>query len=185
MEKTWVILSIFVVGGIAVLLSYAWAWRQKERRSNLWGRTPERLRGIWVFTGTLTAMSFLYLTWYAVFDDDARVDLSQLIAAYALFLLSAAVWAPVTFRAIEDRVSLWPRVFVVLNLLCTAAAATWMAFLFLWHDEDRTFMVWFASACMVVQHVLMDLLLWAYFFLPVREQPQEEETTVRLVVVQT
>ena len=173
MEKTcliFIFVEVFVLGGICVLWSYRWVWRQKQqRRGLLWGRTPEPLRGIWVFTGTLTALSFLYLTWYAAFDDDAdQIDLPQLIAAYALFLVSATLWAPVTFHAIDarrDRAPLWPSVMVVLNLVCTAAAATWMVVVFLWHEENRTFVVVFASACMVVQHVVMDMLLWAYYFL--------------------
>ncbi len=97
-----------LVGGLAVLGSYAVCLAtHPATRDALWGGVPEAWRGLYtVSMFCATGGYFAFTSWFAWTCDAERGryfggrTLDAVTAIYALVMLSAALWMPLTFAHI-------------------------------------------------------------------------------------
>ena len=95
-----VLLGLIVVGGTAVLASYAWAFAvSDELRAGLWGGVPQWMQAYYTPSMFLAAAGFFPFTWLFAFRTDPRESpYSTVLLAYALILFPSAAW-PTRFKS--------------------------------------------------------------------------------------
>lgn len=164
-----------VVGGVAVLASYALALRvSPEVRAALWGGVPEGLRPLYTVNMLLAAAGYFPFTFLLVFrttadqlDRAARLPCSALTGFYALVLLPSALWLPLTALLIQaPSPGLWLAVRVCLFLVGLGSAGLLYALLRLaLHRRDRLAWVGVAGAVpFFVQTGVLDALIWPAYY---------------------
>jgi hypothetical protein len=101
-KKAW--LAINVVGGVAVLGSYAHGIATHENPAQmLWGTTPAELQAVYDITMLLAAAGYFVFSYYFAFCTDADnvsvgpYGFGLISALYALVLVPSALWMPLTF----------------------------------------------------------------------------------------
>lgn len=99
--------ALNVVGGLAVLASYALAFRQPpEVRDALWGGVPTALQPVYTASMLTAALGYFPMTWLFVFGQPAYADARRphhdraMLAAYGLILGPSALWLPMTVELI-------------------------------------------------------------------------------------
>jgi hypothetical protein len=101
--------ALNVVGGLAVLASYAWGVvLSPALRTGLWGGVPETLRGVYTANMLLAATGYFPFAFLLIFRaprDRLRVEAGVgpglVFALFALVLIPSALWLPLTARMIE------------------------------------------------------------------------------------
>jgi hypothetical protein len=99
---------INVLGGIAVLGSYAWCLtRYPAGAGDFWGGVPDGLRPVYTVNMFLAAAGYFAFTFFLVFrlapGDGARgLGRGTFNALYALILAPSALWMPLTFAMLES-----------------------------------------------------------------------------------
>lgn len=103
------LLWLNVLGGSAVLGSYAWGLGgHPELRGALWGGVPEALRPLYTASMLLAAAGYFAFSFYVFFRlAPERVSVGRLgfgvfHALYALILLPSALWLPLTLVMLES-----------------------------------------------------------------------------------
>lgn len=112
-KKAW--FAINAVGGAAVLGSYAQGLlTHPDTRNDLWGSIPAELQAIYGVTMWLAAGGYFFFSYYFVARTDAdevrigRFGFGLINALYALIMVGAAAWMPLTFAYLESPSSaLW------------------------------------------------------------------------------
>jgi hypothetical protein len=97
---------INVLGGIAVLGSYAWCMRAYPAQvGDFWGGVPEGLQSVYTLNMGLAAAGYFAFTFYVLARLDSaarpRFGLGTFNALYALILVPSALWMPLTFVMLE------------------------------------------------------------------------------------
>lgn len=112
-KKVW--LAINAVGGAAVVGSYVHGLStHPETRNDLWGSIPLELQAVYGVTMWLAAAGYFFFSHVLVVRTDAeqvrfgRFAFGLINALYALIMVCAASWMPLTFAYLEDpSPSLW------------------------------------------------------------------------------
>jgi hypothetical protein len=113
-KKQW--LAINVVGGVAVLGSYAHGLiTHPETRDLLWGDMPGPLQDVYGVTMWLATAGYLVFMYYVLFRVDAakarvgqRFGFGVINACCAAVVIASALWMPLTFVYLDDPSSaLW------------------------------------------------------------------------------
>jgi hypothetical protein len=105
-KKTW--LAINAVGGAAVLGSYAHGLAtHPETRNELWGGIPPELQGIYGVTMWLAAAGYVFFSYAFVARTTSEVRFGRfgfgvINALYALIMVGAATWMPLTFAYLQS-----------------------------------------------------------------------------------
>jgi hypothetical protein len=106
-KKAW--LAINVVGGVAVLGSYAHGLvTHPETRIALWGAIPEELKAVYGVTMWLAAGGYFSFSYYFLVRTDAdsvrfgHFGFGLINTLYALVMLASALWMPLTFAYLEN-----------------------------------------------------------------------------------
>jgi len=149
-----------IVGGVLVLTSYAWAVLRKNADS-LWGGVKwPCVRGAWGLSGLLTAIAFLYIAGILLFDETVAdaVDYTLVNIAFASILWPAALWAPITFAAIENRERV---IFVFIALLMVAIGSIGVLFCVAPLQSD---LLNICATMLIFQHLMLDHILWFVLF---------------------
>jgi len=105
-KKAW--LAINAIGGTAVLGSYAHGLlTHPETRGELWGSIPPELQSVYGVTMWLAAAGYFFFSYELAVRADAKAvrfgpfGFGLINALYALIMVAAATWMPLTFAYFE------------------------------------------------------------------------------------
>lgn len=172
--RLWLI-AVNVVGGVAVLGSYAHGLLTHPDTSGaVWGGVPASLKP-WYIVSMLTAAAgyflFSYYIGFALDPERARIGerfgFGVFVWLYALLLAASAFWMPLTFAMIETpTAALWIAIRTVLflvalgslGLLIAIATATPRA------GDWSYWLALLGATAFCIQTVVLDAFVWPAYF---------------------
>jgi hypothetical protein len=168
------LLWLNLVGGVAVLGSYAWGLAaHPATRGALWGGVPESLRPLYTASMLLAAVGYFAFSFFVFFRLDPQRDrvgpfgFNIFLALYALFLLPSALWLPLTFAMLESpSPALWAAIRTVLALVAVGSLGL-VAALALARPVEAPIARAIAIAGALAfsfQTALLDALVWPAYF---------------------
>ena len=173
--KKWLLLLINIIGGAAVLGSYAIGILTHPNASQvLWGEVPESIRPFYTANMLLAAMGYFAFIYFILFRLNTvktrvagRFGFDLFTALFAGVLIPSALWMPLTFLAVErSSLALVWAVRIVLWLVGLASLALFYAILKveprqpLW--AQRVALVGSIAFC--IQTAFLDAIVWIFFF---------------------
>jgi len=173
--KKMVMVLINLIGGIAVLGSYALGILTHPNASQiLWGGVPQTIRHFYTAGMLLAAAGYFAFSYFILFrlhPEDTRVTnqfgFGLFNALYAAILLPSALWMPLTFLAVErsSLAILWMvrMVLVIVGLASVSLIAALLKVMprqSLW--AHRVALVGSVGFCL--QTAILDAILWSTFF---------------------
>ena len=164
-----------VVGGIAVLGSYAHGLlTEVALRPKLWGGVPETWRPLYTVNMFLAAGGYFFFTAHflmralpsrALFFN--RLGFEWIIFLYATFLISSALWMPLTFSMMKvPSDGTWFAIRSVLTMT-GIASVTLLVSLFASNAERGDWLFWAAVAGLttfIIQTAILDAVIWPRYF---------------------
>ncbi len=159
------LLAVHVVGGVAVLGSYAWGVAQPDP-GRLWGTLPEAAVGPYTASMPLAALGYFLLMAWA--DRRASAGEPTEVGAIATLLAASSLWMPLCFAALDGPAEAragW-LVAVQLDLATTALASLWLLRA-VFATRAPTWAWRLTAAGWVAfcwQTVVLDALIWPRFF---------------------
>ena len=174
-QKKLLLILINIIGGIAVLGSYAIGITTHPQAVQiLWGGVPESIRPFYTLGMLFAALGYFAFTYFILFrlkPEDARVGsrfgYGLFVALYACILFPSALWMPLTFLAVEQTspALLW-MVRLVLVLVGAASVGLLLALLKVTPKQPlwahRLAIV--GIVCFCIQTAILDAVLWGTFF---------------------
>jgi len=173
--KKWLLLLINIIGGAAVLGSYALTILTHPNAGQiLWGEVPESIRPYYTTNMLLATMGYFAFIYFILFKLDpvktrvaGRFGYGLFTALFTVILLPSALWMPLTFLAFElsSQPLLWA-VRVVLWIVGLASVALCYAIMrvephqSLW--AKRVALVGSIAFC--IQTAFLDAIVWVFFF---------------------
>jgi hypothetical protein len=167
--------AIVLLGGIAVLSSYAYSLGMDPiTRAKLWGGVPQPLLPVYTVSMALAAAGFFAFTYFLL----VRVDPGKVLicgrfryrlfhALYVLILAPSALWLPLTSAMIQRPSSvLWLGIRLALASVGLGSVALLGALLGLRPRRPST-AYWLAVAgvgAFCIQTAVLDLFVWTAFF---------------------
>ena len=169
------LIVIILIGGIAVLGSYAWGILAVPNAGRiLWGDVPDILRilsTIWMLPGALGYFAYTYFILFRLNPDEThiyqRFGYGVFSILYIAILIPSALWLPLTSLAVSSSSPLLDWV-VRLDLVVVGLASLALLFALL-HTQPRQPMwaFWLAVIGCVffcIQTVILDAILWGAYF---------------------
>ena len=175
-QKRW-LLVINILGGAAVLGSYAWGLSTHPGAAKvLWAGTPQVWQWISTANMLLAALGYFAFTIFILLRLDpehtrlfGRFGYGAFNALYAAILFPSAAWMPLTFAAIAapEALTVWS----VRLLLAFIGLASLSLLLVLWSVDAQPrvrthYLALIGCALFCLQTVVMDAIVWAAFFNP-------------------
>ncbi len=166
---------INILGGIAVLGSYAWGLSTHPGGVNaLWGGLPQWLRSLYTVGIILAALGYLAFTsfLFALDPETTQINIqagfNTFNILYAAILIPSALWMPLTFATLAHPGSLlWLADRLLLSIVGLAALGLLSALLNI-QPRKPAWIFWLAFAGGVffaIQTALLDALIWTNYFL--------------------
>jgi hypothetical protein len=168
------LLAITILGGLAVLGSYAWGFLTiPDAGEILWGGVPSGLRPVYTSSMFLAAVGYFTFSAYILHLDPVKTKIPGrggfwiYNLAYATILVSSALWLPLTILAIgqSSRVILW---LVRIDLAIVAAASLGMLYVLINVQPRKTNwlhrLAVLGSIVFCFQTVVLDAIVWAANF---------------------
>ncbi len=167
--------GINVIGGLAVLGSYAWGIATHPGSAgDVWGGVPAGLQPVYtvsMLTAAVGYFAFTYFVFFRVDPEDARIGSSGayplLNGLYALILFPSALWMPLTFAMLDGPDgTLWLAIRVVLAAVGIGSVGLLLALLAL-RPRRPAWAYWLAIvglSAFCLQTALLDALVWPAFF---------------------
>ncbi len=174
-SQQWILVAIYVVGGILVLGSYVQGlMAHPENRNALWGSVPNSVQPLYTVSMILAALGYFAFTYFVLFRIDAaevrvadRFGFWVFYVIYLLILLPSALWMPLTYAAIDRHsMGLYWAIRVVLAVVGLGSLALLAALLSL-RTGGSSYAYWLAvagSAAFCLQTAVLDALVWPTFF---------------------
>jgi hypothetical protein len=167
--------SINIIGGIAVLGSYAWGLSTHTNASTLlWGEVPVWIRPFYTLGMLMAALGYFGFTYYIFFHLDphqtrlfGRFRYSAFSIIYTAILLPSACWMPLTFLAIDTaNLYLYWLVHIILIIVAFASISLMIGLLSLFPRQPvRSYYVAvIGSIFFCLQTALPDAAIWGSFF---------------------
>lgn len=168
-------LGINVVGGIAVLGSYAFGiMTHYNPGTALWGGVPETVRPVYTANMLLAALGYLAFTYRLLVrtaPEEAQVGrwtgLWPFNVLYVAILVPSALWMPLTFTMVEQPGNLiWAGIRIVLSLVGLASLGLLAALLGLQPRRPR-WLHWLSvvgAVLFCLQTAVLDALVWTAYF---------------------
>ncbi len=173
--KKWLTIVINLIGGTAVLGSYAYGVMTHPGAGDiLWGGVPQGIRPFYTAGMLLAASGYFAFTYFVLFRLDPndtclppRFGFGLFNILYAAILIPSALWMPLAFLAVEQSslALLWT-VRVVLAVVGVAS----LGLLFTLVNVKPRQSLWAhrmamaGSVAFCIQTVLLDAILWGIFF---------------------
>lgn len=159
-------LVLNVIGGIAVLGSYAWGiLGYPELTDAFWGGVPESIRGVYTLNMFFAAAGYLGAFAFFLFQL-GKHEFGRLFWAYLLVLLFSALWLPLTV-ALLLHPSEWLWRIIRVDLLAVALGGI----LIIKHviktpDASKIArgLVTFGLLFFSLQTLVLDGFVWPYYF---------------------
>jgi len=175
MDRTKVImLAINVVGGLAVLGSYAHGLTTHPNTAGqVWGGVPEWMKPYYTVSMLTAAAGYFLFSYFVFFRLDERTRIAGRFGygafnlLYLLILLPSALWMPLTFAMLESPgAGLWVAIRIVLAIVGVGSLGLIGALLSL--DSGRGGAAYglaiVGSVAFAVQTALLDAIVWPAFF---------------------
>jgi len=173
-RQTWLLIGLNLVGGIAVLVSYAIGLgSESSDGAALWGGVPESIRPFYTVNMFLAAAGYFLFTPYIVFrlqPEQTRVagrfgyGLFHLL--YALVLFPSAIWLQLTEAMIaQPSAWMWAVVRFDLALIGFGSLGLMASLLSLTSGERRgRSLAILGLLPFCLQTALLDAVVWPAFF---------------------
>ena len=169
------LLAIVLVGGIAVLASYAQAYfTSPERLAKLWGGVPAAWLPAYTANMLLAALGFFAFTFLVLLRLDpetvrvaGRFGYSLFHCLYLAILIPSALWTPLTMVMLEDPSGgLWLAICVVLALVGIGSLGLLAALLTVQPRPPRRNYGLALAGCLFfcLQTAVLDALVWTAHF---------------------
>ena len=173
-SKRWLI-AIILIGGVAVLGSYAWGIQVHPDASQiLWGGVPEKIRPIYTVNMFLAATCYLLFTFFILFRLDPietkvawRFGFEVFHGLYAAILIPSALWLPLTLLAVgqSSQALLW-----LVKIMLGVVGAASLGLFFALRKFRPPQPAWTYRLAMVgniffcIQTVILDAIVWGAYF---------------------
>jgi len=173
--KKWLLLTINLLGGAAVLGSYAYGIRTHPNAVDvLWGGVPASIRPFYtagMFAAAAGYFAFIYFILFRLNPAATRLGdrfgFGTFNVLLAAILIPSALWMPLTFMAVEvsSVVLLW----VVRVILAAVGLASLSLLIALLNVEPRqpVWAHWLAvtgCAAFCLQTAVLDMIVWSAYF---------------------
>ena len=170
-----ILVWIIAVGGVAVLVSYAYTFLgYPELSGGLWGDLPSSLLPFYQVCMLLAATGYFFYTYFLLFRLDphavriaGRFGYPLFHVLYLLILIPSALWTPLTLVMLRAPSPwLWTIVRLTLAAVALGSLGLLTALLTL-HPGEPRWAYWAAvmgSVPFCVQTVVLDALIWPAFF---------------------
>lgn len=168
---------INLLGGVAVLGSYAWGFAARpDAMSALWGGVPEWARGLYTLNMLLAAVGYFLFTPYIFLrlcPDTTRMagrfEFGVFNLFYVVILVPSAAWLPLTAQMVaQPSLALWWLIRIDLALVALGSLGLLVSLLALGKETPRG--RWLAVVGLLpfcLQTVVLDALIWpAYYPFP-------------------
>lgn len=173
-KEQWILVAINIIGGIAVLGSYAYGIvTQPEAAPALWGDVPASIKPFYQVSMITAALGYLVFTWFIIFRIKpgeigiGRFSYGLFGYLYAVILVPSALWMPLTFSMIAAPSSAtWYGIRAVLSLVGVGSLAL-LASLAALHGAGRPGEKGAAVIGAVffsLQTAVLDALVWTAYF---------------------
>lgn len=168
-------LWINTLGGIAVLGSYAHGLiTHPMTRGEAWGEVPAALEPLYTLNMLLAAAGYFLFTYFVFFRlDPERVRVANRFgfgvfnALYAMILIPAALWMPLTFAMLDaPGAGLWFAIRTVLALTGIGSLGLFAAIATVKpHEAPRSRrLALIGCSAFALQTAVLDALVWPYYF---------------------
>jgi hypothetical protein len=169
------LLLLNLVGGTAVLGSYAWGFLARpDAMSALWGGVPESMRGLYTVNMFLAAGGYMlftpYLLWRLLPASEhiaGRPSSQVLHACYLAILIPSALWLPLTSWMVESPgLALWWLIRIDLALVGLGSIGL-LASIFLAQpaSRERTRIAAVIGLLpFILQTAVLDATIWPAYF---------------------
>ena len=155
------LLAVSIIGGTAVLLSYAFLFYDPDADKAWGGIETGVYRSLWMASTGLTTACYLFLwTSFVFFIEEQSIIL---LYSWLVFLISASQWGYLTLIDIKEGKK---STTLLINLVLTASACVGIFVVSLnlkGHDELRPWLI-AASVIMFLHHAIADAWLWYLLF---------------------
>lgn len=164
-----------LVGGVAVLASYAWGLLSfPETRGEIWGGIPDEMRSLYTTSMFTAAGGYFFFTGYLLLQVDPEklekegpFRFSFINWFYLLVLVPSALWLPLTFAMLSTPGAfLWFLIRLVLTLTALGSLGLLYAVVRL-RKEGTPIFFWLALAGILafnLQTTVLDALVWTAYF---------------------
>lgn len=168
------IVCINVIGGVAVLGSYAYCMLSYPAQvGDFWGGVPDALRPVYTVNMFLAAAGYFAFTFFLLFRlataaADGGFGLRTFNVLYLLILVPSALWMPLTFAMLESPSDgLWWSIRLVLAIVGFGSLGLLAGLLSVRsHSRSPAFGLAVAGAvAFCFQTAVLDALVWPAFFL--------------------
>ena len=168
-------LWINVVGGLAVLLSYAHGLSSNPlTRGEIWGGVPNAMRPLYTINMLLAASGYFAFSYFVFFRlDPGQTRVGRLFGfgvfnvLYLLILVPSALWLPLTFAMIESpSAGLWWAIRVVLGLVGIGSVGLLAAIVTVQSPRaaGARWVAVIGGGFFCLQTAILDALVWPAFF---------------------
>jgi hypothetical protein len=168
------LVAINVVGGAAVLGSYAHGLATHPDSGRGWGGGPEALQPLYVASMLLAATGYFPVTYFVAvrLDPDrtrvaGRLPYDVFLWLYALVLVPSALWMPLTFAMLDQpSPALWLAIRVVLFTVGLASLGLLAAIVAAQPRQPGWGFGLAVAGCTAfcIQTALLDALIWPAYF---------------------
>jgi hypothetical protein len=166
---------INLLGGSAVLGSYAYCLSVHPDPGEFWGGVPQGLRPLYTLNMLLAAAGYFAFSYFVLFrvpgraapDGVARIDLATFNLLYLLILVPSALWMPLTLIMLESPSGgLWLAIRLVLFAVGIGSLGLLGALVAVRpHTPSVAYTLAIAgSIAFCSQTVLLDALVWPAYF---------------------
>ena len=167
-----ILLAINLLGGVAVLASYAQGLGPSGVGNALWGNVPQGLRPLYTVSMLTATVGYFCFSAYLfrVTSSDllfrGRFSFNLIHGLYAAILVASALWLPLTALFIQEpSAALWWAIRFVLLVTGAASLALVAALVVSDADASKARLVAIVGAiAFSFQTALLDAVVWPYFF---------------------
>ena len=159
-------LLINVLGGIAVLGSYAWGIATHPDPGVVWGGVPESLQPLYTVSMLTAALGYFLFGGFLLRSVDGD-RLRVVNRCFVLILVPSALWMPLTFQMLAaPSPGLWIAIRIVLALVGLGSLGLLGALLRMGPGSSRAghVLAIVGAVAFCVQTALLDALVWPAYF---------------------